>query len=154
VTIRDLVAAYVLDDMVVAGLLGTRLYPNMLPQKVTYPAGVIQAIDIVRPNALRSVATLARARVQMDVYCDPNTAASLGSSGSRAIADACGAAIRRRLDGFVGTFSDTSSSPATPVNAWVTFDLETEGAEPEIHGGLSRHTADYIVEYATSGGSY
>jgi hypothetical protein len=141
VTIRDLVRDYVLADGTVAGLIGTRLYPDMLPQKCTYPAGVIQAIDIVRPNTLRGVASLARARIQIDVYAQPTS-----GSSSRSAADAAGTAIRQRLDGFAGLL-DT-------VQAWVMFDLETEGAEPEIHGGLSRHTADYLVNYQTQAGAY
>lgn len=148
-TIRDLITAYVLADGTVGALISTRLYPDMLPEKVTYPAAVIQAIDIVRPNSLRGAATLARARIQVDVYAQPASGV-----GSRALADQVGTAIRRRLDGFAGSLMDASSSPANPVQAWITFDLETEGAAPEIHGGLSRHTADYIVEYQTQGGFY
>lgn len=148
-TIRDLVRDYVMADnaVIAAGL--TRLYPDQLPEKVTYPAGVILAVDIVRPNSLRAVAGLARARVQIDIYANPGN-----QQGSRTRADAIGSAIRRRLDGFDGSFEDTSSSPATPVRAWVTFDLETENAEPGLSGGLSRHTADYIVQFQTAGGQY
>lgn len=149
-TIRDLVRAYVLADTTVGNLLGTRMYPDMLPQKVTYPAAVIQAVDVVRSPSLRSVAGLARARIQIDVYAAPVSP----SRGSRVVADEAGNAIRRRLDGFDGSLDDTSTSPATPVRAWVTFDLETEGAEPEISGGLSRHTADYVVQFQTANGVY
>lgn len=148
-TIRDLIAAYVIADGDVAALIGTRLYPDMLPEKVTYPAAVIQAIDIVRPNPLRGVASLARARIQIDVYAQPTSGV-----GSRAKADQVGAAIRARLDGQALTLTDTTTSPDTDVQAWVMFDLETEGVEPEIHGGLSRHTQDFLVQYRTSGGDY
>lgn len=147
-TIRDLVKAYVLGDATVMSLISDRLYPDMLPQKVTYPAGVILAVDVVRPNSLRTVAGLARARIQIDVYAAPSAVSSRGS------ADACGAAIRQRLDGFDGSFYDTTTSPATPVRAWVLFDSETEGVDPEIHGGLSRHSADYLVQFQTAGGTY
>jgi hypothetical protein len=150
-TIRDMVRDYVLADGTVAASLGTRLYPDMLPEKVTFPAGVILAVDILRPNTLRTVASLGRARVQIDIYAQPQTNPP---RGSRSVADDLGNAIRRRLDGFSGALEDTSTSPASPVRAWVTFDLETEGAEPEIHGGLSRHTADYLVEFQTAGGYY
>lgn len=148
-TIRDLARAYVLADATVANLLGTRLYPDMLPQKVTYPAGVITAVDIVRPNPLRGVASLAKARVQIDIYAQPSDGQS-----SRAIADQAGTAIRQCLDGFAGEWTDASVSPDVSVKAWVTFDLETENAEPEISGGLSRHTADYFVQYQTHTGGY
>lgn len=153
-TIRDLITDYVLQDGTIAGWLGTRLVPDQLRQKETYPAATILSVDIVRPNTLRGVATLARARIQIDVYCNANGAVAHDFAGSRAMVDAIGAAIRRRLDGFNGTLSDPSSSPATIVHAWITFDLETEGVESEIGGGLSRHTADYIVQYQTVQGTY
>ena len=150
-TIRDLIRDYVLADATVSASLGTRMYPDMLPQKVTFPAAVILSVDIVRPNTLRAAATLARARIQFDVYAQPDPDAGLGS---RAVADAVGTAIRRRLDGQVLTLTDDSNSPSVDVNAWVIFDLETENAEPELHGGLSRHTADYLVQYQTQSGAY
>lgn len=144
-----MVRAYVLDDGTVATLLGSRLYPDMLPQKVTYPAGVILSVDIVRPPSLNKVASLARARIQIDVYAQP-----VPPKGSRVIADECGTAIRRRLDGFTGSFDDASTSPPSPVRAWVTFDSETAVAEPDLSGGLSRYSADYFVQYQTSQGAY
>lgn len=148
-TIRDMVRAYVLADGTVSTLLGTRLYPDMLPQKVTYPAGVIQSIDVIRPPSLRTVAGLARTRIQIDVYAQP-----VPPKGSRVIADECGTAIRRRLDGFNGLLDDSSSSPGTAVRAWVMFDVEMSQAEADIGGGLSRHSADYFVHYQTSHGVY
>lgn len=152
-TIRDLVRGYLLADGVIDGYLNGRI-KSELGEKADYPAARIQAIDITRPNTLRGVATLARARIQLDVFCNASAAAASGFASSRSAVDTIGAAIRRRLDGFVGQFSDTTSSPATPVQAAVTFDLETEGVEQDIHGGLSRHTADYMVQYTTNGGAY
>jgi hypothetical protein len=154
-TIRDLVKNYLLADSTVGSLISTRLYPNLLPQKVTYPAAVITAVDIVRPPTLRKVAGLAKARIQLDVYAQPASGQS-----SRAVADQVGAAIRRRLDGFGWksgadtTLTDTTTSPHVDVRAWITADPETEGVEEEIHDGLSRHTADYLVDYQTQGGLY
>lgn len=151
-TIRDLVRDYVLADATVTSLLGTKLYPDMLPQKQAQwgtIAGVIQSVDITRPNTLRAAATLAQARIQIDVYAAP-----VPPDGSRGRADAAGGAIRRRLDGFAGTLTDLSVSPSVNVQVWIRFDLETENAEPDLHGGLSRHTADYLVQFQTSTGTY
>ena len=148
-TIRDLIRDYVLADATVTSLIGTRMYPDQLPAKVTFPAAVILSVDIVRPNPLRSVATLASARMQVDVYAQPTSGLS-----SRALADAAGTAIRQRIDGQALMLSDTSVSPAVDVTAWVRFDLETENAEPDLHGGLSRHTADYLIHYQTQSGAY
>ncbi len=148
-TIRDLVRAYLLADSTVTALISTRIFANVLPQKVTYPAVSIQVIDIVRPATLRAVGSLATARIQLDAYVAPTSGVS-----SRSMADEIGAALRRRLDGFSGSFSDDSVSPAADVNAWITFETENESVVEEIAGGLSRHSADYFVQYQTSGGTY
>ncbi len=151
-TIRDLVAAFVLADTTVASLIGTRLRPDMLPEKITYPAVVIKKIDIVRPGHLRGVASLATMRVQFDVYAAPTSGVS-----SRGTADAIGTAIRQRLDGFnptVGVLTDTTTSPATDIWAWIAIAPESDGVEPELYGGLSTLSVDYLVQYQTHGGLY
>ena len=149
-TIRDLVTAFVLADGTVASLIGTRLYPDTVPQKVVYPAVKIQVIDVQRPGTLRNQASLATARIQFDVYAGPTT------GGSRAKADVVGSAIRRRIltDGLFCTLTDTTTSPATSILAWMSHADEREGPFEDIDGGLSEHTADYFVQYQTQGGAY
>jgi hypothetical protein len=159
-TIRDMVRNYVLGDNAVTTLIDQRLKPDMLPQKTAYPAGVIRLIDTIRNPSLRTVAGLARARIQIDFYCDGNGAASKGFLGSRECADALGSLLRQRLDGFGWAAGadqflyDTSSSPASPVRAWIRIDPEMESPEPELGGGLSRYSADFIVDYQTHHGRY
>ncbi len=148
-TIRDLVGAYVLADPTVAGYIGTRLRPDMLPQKIAYPAAVIKKISIVRPGHLRGVASLATMRVQFDLYAAPVSGAS-----SRGTVDAIGTALRLRLDGFVGTLTDTGTSPATPVRVSIAIEPESDGVEPDIDGGLWTLSVDYLVQYQTHGGLY
>lgn len=143
-TIRDLVRDYILADATVAGLVGDRLWPNQLPQKVTYPAGVITQVDVVRDNTLRAVASLADARIQVDWYVAPTV------GGSRKIADDIGAATRRRLDGFAGTMTAGSDT----LGVWIVFDGEVAVPSEDIAGGLERHTAEYKVQYQTAGGVY
>jgi hypothetical protein len=151
-TIRDVVAAFVLADPTVASLIGTRLRPDWLPEKITYPAVVIKKIDIVRPAHLRGVASLATMRVQFDVYAAPASGIS-----SRGTADAVGNAIRHRLDGLnptIDTLTDASTSPPTDIWAWIEIAPESDGVEPEIQGGLSTLVVDYLVKYQTHGGLY
>lgn len=151
-TIRDMVRDYALADVTVASLIGTKLYADQLPANQNQwgtIAGVIHAVDIIRPGTLRAAATLAQARIQIDIYAAPEAPV-----GSRVRADAAGAAIRRRLDGFSGSLVDTSVSPSVSVGAWIRFDVESEQPEPDIEGGLSRHTADYFVQYQTSTATY
>lgn len=149
-TIRDLVTAFVLADGTVASLIGTRLYPDVIPSKATYPAVKIQVIDVQRPGTLRSQASLATARIQFDVYAGPT------AGGSRGKADVVGAAIRRRLldDGLFCTLTDTTTSPSTVIKAWMSHADEREGPFEDIDGGLSEWSADYFVQYQTNGGAY
>lgn len=148
-TIRDLIRAYVLADATVASLLGTRLYPDLLPEKVTYPAGKLFVVDIVRPGQLHGPASRAVARIQIDVWAAPTS-----GPGARGTADAIGAAIRQRLAAQNVTLLDDSVSPALPVFAQIGEPEEREGVDPEINGGLSDWSADFLVSYQTHAGVY
>lgn len=149
-TIRDLVTAFVLADGTVSSLIGTRLYPDVLPSKVTYPAVKIQMIDVQRPGSLRNQASIATARLQFDVYAGPT------AGGSRGKADTVAAAIRRRMldDGLFCTLTDTTTSPSTAIWAWMSHADEREGPFEDIHGGLSEYSVDYFVQYQTHAGAY
>lgn len=146
-TIRDLIRTYVLADATVTSLIGTRLYPDMLPQKATYPAAKLFVVDTVRSGHLHGVASLAAARIQFDVY-----AAAASGPGARGVADAIGAAIRQRLAARVVTLTDTDTS--TDVFVQIGEPEEREGVEPEINGGLSDWSADFLVHYQTHAGAY
>ncbi len=158
-TIRDMVSAYVLADMTIASLLGTRLYPE-LPQKLPYPAAKLFRVDTVRPPTLRSVSALPRARLQFDLYCDGNGAAAVGYTSSIGVVNALEAALRVRLDGFGWKADaeqylfDTSMSPALPIRAWIRIDTEESGVEPTTNGGLSEVHVDYFVDYQSHAGVY
>jgi len=49
-------------------LVGTRIYPEVLPQAPTYPAIVYQRISTTRLRALDGPVGLARPRIQLDCY--------------------------------------------------------------------------------------
>lgn len=152
-TIRDLVTQYLLSQATVTALVGTRIKPDMLPQKTTYPAVVLRSIDVVRPPTLTSVAGLATARIQVDVYADAT------SGSARAMADRVATAIRLVLDGFGWKdgadlyLTDATASPGD-VRAWIRHANERDAVEPGIAGGLSERSDDYLVQFQTSGGSY
>src|SRR5262245_53606417 len=147
-TIRDLVRTFILADTTVAAAIAARLYPDQLPENKTslFPAAVIQLIDAPRTHHLRGTGSPIRARLQVDVYAAP----ALGQN-SRATADTIGAAIRRRIDGFTGWLPDPTTSPTTQVRVVIQADTERSGPEAEIHGGLSRHSLDYLVWFRTDG---
>lgn len=78
----------------VAALVGTRVYPDLLPQGVTYPAIRVQRISTARSQyrTLDGVAGYASPRMQIDCY-------ALSRSGAVALAQA----VYNMLEGYHAT---------------------------------------------------
>jgi hypothetical protein len=140
-SIGELLQRYLADDATIADLVGTRIYPVRLPQKVTFPAVSYQRISGVRIGHLHGVASAADPRYQIDAWAQTQSAAL-----------ELGAALRRRLEGFTGTWDDGAGSPSLEVFVQVRFEDEHDFVEPDIHGGLFRHSADYFVSHGTVAG--
>lgn len=130
----------------IAALVGTQIYPVNLPENVlkspndTSAAITIGKVSNIRPGHLRGQGSISRPRLQIDCWA---------KSKDKAIA--VGNLVRRRLEGFSGTWT-SDESPAQSMYAKVFFDTEEEIVEPEIHGGLGRHSADYLIWHSTAGG--
>ena len=90
-SIESALRTFLLDDATVAGLVGTRIYPQILPQNPTYPALSFQRVSAVRLRALDGVVGVAQARFQIDCW-------ALTYAQCRALASA----VRVRLDGYRG----------------------------------------------------
>ena len=56
------------DNVVVAGLVSTRLYPIAAPQSCPKPFGVYFRVDEQRERHMRNASGLARARIQVDWF--------------------------------------------------------------------------------------
>lgn len=83
---------------------------------------------------------MAKDRYQVDVWALAHDAAT-----------ALGRAIRRRIDGYQGTWTD-GGSPETRIQVQaIQHEDENDLFEEEILGGLSRHSADYFVTYRLIG---
>ena len=145
-SIGELLRLFLLADTTIGGLIGStattaRVHTLRLPEKPTLPALVIKRVSGVRIGNLRGAASLAKPRYQVDAW-----------ASSVEGAQALGAAVRQRLEGFVGTWSD-DASPATSVFVQVEFVDDREFFEEEISGGLCRHSADYFIFHGTNGGT-
>ena len=93
-TIETEVRAYVIAGTTVAGLIGTRMYPNKLPQGVTLPAVRYQLIAQTRLRNLGGGAGRATPVLQIDCFADGYVAAK-----------ALAAAVRARIGDFNGILS-------------------------------------------------
>jgi len=60
----------------VAAILGTRIYPDQLPQSTTLPAAVYYGISGVDEPRLTGLAGFAQERVQIDAYASTRLAAN------------------------------------------------------------------------------
>lgn len=131
--------AFVLGDATIAGLIGSRLYPNILPQNPTLPAMTFTWISGVRFHHLTAAEGLAGPRIQFDCWARTY----LG-------AEALFEALRLALDGFQGMIG---GPPATQriQGAFLDSDrdLYEESAEQGTGSGvgLYRRSADFLVYY-------
>lgn len=112
-------------DFHVAGLIGDRIYPQVLPQDPTLPAVTYRRISAIRVRSQDGPSGVARPRYQLDAW-----------SRSYAEADAVAAAVRTRLDGYRG---DIGGETIQGAFADVDRDLYDEALR--LHG----RSADYLV---------
>jgi hypothetical protein len=133
--------AHLLDDGAIAALVGTRVYPLRLPEKLVLPAIVLTRISEVRYGHLRGNEALARPRYQVDCWASTHDGAT-----------ALGTLVRQRLNGYTGTWSD-DESPATTIPVTVLFDSAQDLFDPDILGGSCRQSADYFVFHGTAAGA-
>lgn len=62
------VRAHLIADPAVSALVGTRIYPEIMPQGVQYPAVRYQLIDTPRTYAKGGYAGMSRPRLQIDCW--------------------------------------------------------------------------------------
>lgn len=79
-------------DGTVNGLIAGRIYPEIMPQDVVYPAISYQRISTVRYQMLEGVDDFTQARLQVDCWSDTY-------SGVKSLATA----VKSALDGATGT---------------------------------------------------
>jgi hypothetical protein len=112
---------------VVSNLIGSRIYPNIVPQKAPMPAITYQQISGPRLHDMQGAVGLAKARYQINCW-------AVSYAGAKELAEA----VRLTLDGY-------SSEGTIAV-----IHLNNEGDMPEMEPGadvLSRYgkRLDFIV---------
>ena len=112
---------FLLTDATLSGLVGVRLYPNILPQNPTMPAVTITIISGDRQSSNDGPGGLNGPRVQIDCW-----------GTSYASADAVFEAIRKKLDG---------KKSGIILGAFMDSDRDFYEPEPKYY----RRSADYFV---------
>jgi hypothetical protein len=119
--------AYVLADAAITAIAGQRMYPRGLPQGPTFPAIVYSRVDTRREHVMTGPDGLPRARVQVTCWgTSVQTATDLA------------AAVRVRLDGFVGAWGSVTVGSCLCVG-------ERDIDDPET--GRSAVAQDYMIQY-------
>jgi hypothetical protein len=84
------------NDATVSGLVGTRIYPMVVPRNAAMPAIAYQQISGVREHTMTGPIGMVKARFQINCWAE-----------TYATADAIAEAVRKELDGYSGVASDT-----------------------------------------------
>lgn len=125
--LEDALRTYTLADGGVAALVGTRMYPRMLPQNATLPALVYQRIDTRRLHDLDGPDGLPRPRMQITCWGTlPATAAGLAAT------------VRQRLDGYRGAMGAVAVESCLLVG-------ERDVNDPEA--GRSGVALDFMIQF-------
>lgn len=126
-TLESELRTFTIADAAVAAQVGARMHSMKLPQTPTLPAIVFQRIDTRREGELAGPDQLPRPRMQLRCW-----AASPSLAGSLA------GAVRRRLDGYRGTWG------SLVIGSCMCID-ERDMDDPET--GHSSVVQDYWIQF-------
>ena len=121
------IRTFLLADVTLAALIGTRLYPLILPQDPTVPAITFQWISGQRAHAADGAVGLASPRVQFDCWAE-----------TYLDVEATFEALRKRLDGFQGAAGTSRIQGAF-------FETERDSYDDKVR--LYGRSVDFFVWY-------
>jgi len=123
----EYIRTYLLSDSGIAALLGTRVYPTILPQAPTFPAMTYQQITSQTLHTLDGPVALDRVLIQFDIY-----------ALTRLEVSAVGAALRAFFNGASGS----TGSPGVQISgAFLEMERDFYESEPLLY----RRVCDYSV---------
>ena len=76
---------YLVSQTAISDLVGTRVYPDMLPEGCEFPAMTFQQVSLTARYSHDGDASLDTARVQLDVYAEDRAAAGQIASALRGV---------------------------------------------------------------------
>lgn len=123
------IVQHLLADPDVASLCGTRIYPLLLPETVSFPAATYQTISTVSDYTFDGASGFTQARIQIDVWATRYLDAKSLSE-----------AIRSVLDAFDGTLPDGTKQ------VFIMRDNSTDLYENQAE--LYRVQTDWLVLYS------
>jgi Protein of unknown function (DUF3168) len=131
--IRVGLRAYLLDDAAIAAIVGTRVYPIVLPQGQVQTSIVYTRISGFGDNHMLGPSGLSRPRIQIDCWSQSiDTAAQLANL------------VKERIDGFLGTWLWGEDSPEEAIVVQGVF-YENEREDYDDVSKLYRVSRDFFV---------
>jgi hypothetical protein len=127
-TVEAALRSYLLQQAAVTTLVADRVFPGRFEQPAAYPAILVTRVASSRLVTHAGVSTLARVRLQLDLW-------ALTYAGAHDLAEA----VRKCLNGFRGSFP---GSPATEVPGAFLL-TEYDVVEPDANA--HRLTQDWQV---------
>ena len=126
-TLMEGMVVHLMGDTGVTGIIGTRLYPMVVPQDAELPAAAYQQLSGPREHSHSGASGLVRARVQF-------TCMGASYNAAKDVAEA----LRLSLDGFKGSMGNVD------VQA-VFLDNEVDGYASTFEAAVTR--VDFVVWY-------
>ena len=129
--IRPALSAFLLGDSAISTAVGTRVYPQFLPQNTQSDSIVYQKVSDVGDHTLEGPTGLARPRMQIDAWSRTN-------NGANALA----LLIKERLDGYQGTMG-AGGDQVTVQGVFFESARDLYDDSAKLH----RVSADYFIAY-------
>ena len=127
------VRTYLLTKSAVTSVLGTRIFPNVIPLKnTTWPCVVYGIVSQAPAHHLTGGAGYAWTRIQLDVY-------ATGPVSRDALVEI----LRDELQGFSGTMGSSTVSAVKYENSLDLYEPPTDSSDV----GLYRNTTDYWIRH-------
>lgn len=137
IDVRPAIRAYLLADNEIANLVGSRVFPIVLPQGVIQPAIVYHIIDETESYHYQGPSGLVAARLQIDsIARSSDTATNLSTLA------------KERLGGFSGTLTYGPNSPPDSIEVQSIQFLNTQPEDYDNDLQLYTKRRDYMVWFA------
>ena len=132
--IRTSLRGYLLADTGVAALVGTRIYPRVLPQGVRDPAIVYNRVSMLGDHHMLGASGLVEVRMQIDAWAD-----TADDAYDLAVA------VKERIDGYRGEMQSVASPPDVVFVQGCFFANARD--DYDANRQLYRESWDYMLHY-------
>jgi hypothetical protein len=129
------VADFLMSKPAITGLLGDKLFVNIVPQKTPYPFATYRRISTVREHHLKGRAGLVKSRIEVSVYSKRE---SESDAIATAIEESGFVAFRGTQSGFIICGVQLENGPESSI------DMSYDGSDEHVYVS----SLDFVVNYS------